>query len=64
MSDTTVNRFTDPPDHPAACSPPSDGIRWELVNRMRRMIADGQLDTPERWALTEEMVFRAMTERR
>lgn len=66
MSDTTASRLTDPPDDPSACSPSGspDGIRWDLVNRMKRMISDGQLDTPERWALAEEMLFRATAERR
>jgi hypothetical protein len=49
-------------DHPpaAAPAPADDGIRWELVNRMKRLIAAGQLDTPERWALAEEFLFRTV----
>ena len=68
-------RFTmsDPPCHPTRDHPPpavgaeppaADGIRWELVNRMKALIAAGQLDTPERWALAEELMFRAIEDRR
>ena len=45
---------------PAEDDTPVDGIRWELVNRMKALIAAGQLDTPERWALAEEFLFRAV----
>ncbi len=45
---------------PAADEPPVDGIRWELVNRMKALIAAGELDSPERWALAEEFMFRAV----
>lgn len=65
MSDPTAHRSAEPPadaPDPGPCS--ADGIRWELVNRMRRLIAAGQLDTPERWALAEEMLFRATDDRR
>ena len=53
--------MNDPLDRPpAADDTPADGIRWELVNRMRRLIAAGELDTPERWALAEEFLFWAV----
>lgn len=39
--------------------PGPDGIRWGLVNRMKELIAADKLDTPERWALAEEMLCRA-----
>jgi hypothetical protein len=45
---------------PADDDKPADGIRWELVNRMKKLIAAGELDTPERWALAEEFLFRAV----
>jgi hypothetical protein len=45
---------------PADAPEPTDGIRWELVNRMKKLIAAGELDTPERWALAEEFLFRAV----
>jgi hypothetical protein len=66
MSDPIVSPSNRPPDsvfsntHAA----PVDGIRWELVNRMKALIAEGQLDTPERWALAEEMLFRTQDDRR
>jgi hypothetical protein len=55
--------MNDTPDDPATGTPadrPPDGIRWELVNRMKRLIAEGKLDTPERWAMAEEFLFRAV----
>jgi hypothetical protein len=45
---------------PPADDPPTDGIRWDLVNRMKKLIAAGELDTPDRWALAEEFLFRAV----
>jgi hypothetical protein len=63
--------MSDPTDRPltrdASDTPPrpgADGIRWELVDRMRRLIAEGKLDTPERWAVVEEMLFRVTEEGR
>lgn len=55
MNDTADTATGTPAD-----DPPADGIRWELVNRMKRLIAAGELDTPERWALAEEFLFRAV----
>lgn len=54
------------PPVPLPPAPPAgdDGIRWELVHRMRRLIAEGKLDTPERWAVAEELLFRAVDDRR
>ena len=40
----------------------SDGIRWELVDRMKALIAADELDTPDRWAIAEELLFRAADE--
>ena len=34
---------------PAKSAQPASGIRQELVDRVRRQIADGNYDTPERW---------------
>ena len=61
MSDPSANRFSPPADGPASCPvpPADDGIRWELVYRMKRLIAEGKLDTTDRWALAEELMFRA-----
>ena len=58
-------RLRAPMNDTADCPPaddekPVDGIRWELVTRMKKLIAEGKLDTPERWALTEEFLFRAV----
>lgn len=65
MSDTPTRPLPVPAD-PDDCPPRrgEDGIRWELVHRMKRLIAQGKLDTPERWALAEEMLFRATEDRR
>jgi hypothetical protein len=35
-----------------------DGIRHELVARVRQQIADGTYDTEERWLLAEEALLR------
>lgn len=62
MSDPTASCSPHdlPPVPPPPAPPPGDdGVRWELVNRMRRWIAEGKLDTPERWAVAEELMFRA-----
>jgi hypothetical protein len=36
----------------------SDGIRHELVARIRQQIADGTYDTEEKWLLAEEALLR------
>lgn len=38
--------------------PGPDGIRHELVERIRRQIADGTYDTEERWLRAEEALIR------
>jgi hypothetical protein len=43
--------------------PGTPGIRWELVNKMKAMIATGQLDTPERWWMAECFLLDQLTER-
>lgn len=35
-----------------------DGIRHELVARIRKQIADGTYDTEEKWLLAEEALLR------
>lgn len=55
MNDTVDSAATGTP-----ADRPPDGIRWELVNRMKKLIAEGKLDTPERWAMAEESLFRAV----
>lgn len=45
-------------DAPAAPAPVSDGIRHELVARVRAEIAAGTYDTEEKWALAEEALMR------
>jgi hypothetical protein len=35
-----------------------DGIRHELVARIRRQIAEGTYDTEEKWLLAEEAILR------
>jgi hypothetical protein len=57
MNDTVDHTDT---GTPADDPPPAAGIRWELVNRMKKLIAEGKLDTPERWAMAEESLFRAV----
>lgn len=38
--------------------PGPDGIRHELVERIRQQIADGTYDTEERWLRAEEALIR------
>lgn len=38
--------------------PGPDGIRHELVARVRQQIADGTYDTEEKWLLAEEALLR------
>ena len=39
-------------------APDASGIRQGLVAHIRELIAAGHYDTPERWALAEELLFR------
>jgi Anti-sigma-28 factor, FlgM len=41
-----------------APAPAADGIRHELVARVRAEIAAGTYDTEEKWALAEEALLR------
>jgi len=46
-----------PPAVPPTNASDGDGIRWELVAQMKDLIAADALDTPERWALSEELLL-------
>jgi hypothetical protein len=46
-----------PPAEPPTDADGPDGIRWELVARMKEFIAADALDTPVRWAIAEELLF-------
>jgi hypothetical protein len=39
-----------------------DGIRHTLVERVRREIVAGTYDTPEKWALALDQLFREVEE--
>lgn len=54
---TTVIATTPPPTEPTAATPDGDGIRWDLVARMKALIAADELDSPDRWAIAEELLF-------
>lgn len=54
---TVIAPTLPPPSAPTAVSPDGDGIRWELVARMKALIAADALDTPDRWAIAEELLF-------
>jgi hypothetical protein len=41
-----------------AAAPPADGIRHDLVARVRAEIAAGTYDTEERWLAAEEQLLR------
>lgn len=66
---TMINPTTPSPDDrdPAdfrSEAPDVHGIRRGLVAHIRQLIAAGQYDTPERWALAEEFLFRRTEESR
>jgi anti-sigma28 factor (negative regulator of flagellin synthesis) len=44
-------------DRSAAAGP--DGVRWDLVERVRAEIAAGTYDVEARWAAAEERLLRA-----
>lgn len=44
--------------------PGPDGIRRRLVEHVRRLIAEGVYDTPERWAAAEERLFQRVADGR
>lgn len=54
---TVIAPTLPPPADPPTDTPDGDGIRWELVARMRGLIAADALDTPDRWAIAEELLF-------
>ena len=66
---TMIDPETKSPAAPAPADfrdelPDALGIRRRLVAHIRELIAAGQYDTPERWALAEEALFRHTDDRR
>ncbi len=53
-----------PGDRPdlRAETPGPDGIRWGLVEHVRRLIQTGRYETPERWAATEKKLCERMSD--
>ena len=47
----------------SAPAPDAPGIRWELVNKMKAMIATGKLDTPDRWWMAEYFLLDQLSDR-
>jgi hypothetical protein len=45
-------------------APDSDGIRRRFVERIRQLIAAGHYDSPERWAIAEELLVRKLEDAR
>ncbi|MCE9561078.1 MAG: flagellar biosynthesis anti-sigma factor FlgM [Planctomycetes bacterium] len=62
-----VDRVQTPTAAPALVGanekPGPDGIRHELVARVRREIAAGTYDTEEKWLAAEEALLRRLEER-
>lgn len=59
-----VNRFQrSPAPVPSAEPAAGEGIRHELVARIRQEIADGTYDTEEKWLAAEEALLRRMEAR-
>ena len=52
-----------PVDAPEREEPGPDGIRHELVGRIRREIAAGTYDTEEKWLAAEAELLRRIEER-
>jgi hypothetical protein len=52
-----------PADAPESEKPGPDGIRHELVARIRREIAAGTYDTEEKWLAAEAELLRRIEER-
>ncbi|HLN31119.1 MAG TPA: hypothetical protein VK395_25485 [Gemmataceae bacterium] len=50
----------DPESQFAGQSGASSGIRWELVKRVRREIAGGVYETPEKWEAALEGMLRIL----
>lgn len=65
-ADAAAGRYTRPPAAPAPTlsseQPGPDGIRHELVARIRREIEAGTYDTEERWLAAEEKLLRRLEE--
>ena len=65
MIDPTTLSPNDPgPTDFRSEAPDAHGIRRGMVAHIRELIAAGQYDTPERWALAEEFLFRRTEESR
>jgi len=56
-------RMPAPSQADAPEQPGEDGIRHELVARVRREIAAGTYDTEEKWLAAEEALLRRIEER-
>ncbi len=66
---TMIDPATNAPAAPAPTdyrdeAPDASGIRRGLVAHVRELIAAGQYDTPERWALAEEFMLRRIDDGR
>jgi hypothetical protein len=65
-ADVAAGRYTRPLSMPAPTPSPEqpgpDGIRHELVARIRREIEAGTYDTEERWLAAEEKLLRRLEE--
>lgn len=57
MSDPTPRPHLTPPELRHE-TPDAAGIRRGLVAHVRKLIADGEYDTPERWEAAEDALFR------
>jgi anti-sigma28 factor (negative regulator of flagellin synthesis) len=65
---TRLSELTQPPVTAGSVSSDveekgADGIRHELVARIRQQIADGTYDTEEKWLLAEEALLRRIEDR-
>jgi len=45
-------------------APDEHGIRRRFVERIQQLIAAGRYDSPERWAIAEEMLVRKLEDAR
>jgi len=65
MSHQNLQPLTIDGDRPdlRAERPGPDGVRHALVDHVRKLIAAGRYDTPERWAAAEAGLFQTMDEK-
>jgi hypothetical protein len=64
MSSSSPHKHAPPPKDAGKNAPSKDApIRKELVERVRREIAEGTYDTPEKWDAALDRLFKRLEEK-